>query len=174
MQTSIWYNIVVTRNGSNGTVYINTTIDGTFTNSTNLTQGQLRLCRNINEPGGYSGGKLSNVLMYNRALTLTEIQQNYNTTCGRFGLSPIPPIVTEGLVLHLDAGATLLGSTDINDFPVIISEYRSYTDNYTIRSLIYAENEHDIGTARYPIPFYQFFTPQFPKGYLDFLKESLV
>ena len=36
------------------------------------------------------------------------------------------------------------------------------------------KNEHEIGTARYPIPFYQFFTPQFPKGYLDFLKESLV
>lgn len=35
------------------------------------------------------------------------------------------------------------------------------------------KNEHDMGTARYPIPFYQFFTPQFPKRYVDFLKESL-
>ena len=35
------------------------------------------------------------------------------------------------------------------------------------------ENEHDIGTARYPIPFYQFFTPQFPKRYMEFLNESL-
>jgi uncharacterized protein (DUF169 family) len=35
------------------------------------------------------------------------------------------------------------------------------------------QNEHVIGTARYPIPFYQFFTPQFPKRYVDFLKESL-
>jgi uncharacterized protein (DUF169 family) len=34
------------------------------------------------------------------------------------------------------------------------------------------ENEHDTGTARYPIPFYQFFAPQFPKRYGDFLKES--
>jgi hypothetical protein len=35
------------------------------------------------------------------------------------------------------------------------------------------QNEHDIGTARYPIPFYQFFTPQFPKRYTEFLNESL-
>jgi uncharacterized protein (DUF169 family) len=35
------------------------------------------------------------------------------------------------------------------------------------------QKEHDIGTARYPIPFYQFFTPQFPKRYTEFLNESL-
>lgn len=35
------------------------------------------------------------------------------------------------------------------------------------------ENEHAIGTARYPIPFYQFFTPQFPKRYMEFLNKSL-
>jgi len=34
-------------------------------------------------------------------------------------------------------------------------------------------NEHEIGTARYPIPFFQFFSPQFPKRYSDFVKESV-
>ena len=36
------------------------------------------------------------------------------------------------------------------------------------------KNEHDSGIARYPIPFYQFFSPQLPKRYSDFQKESLV
>ncbi len=35
------------------------------------------------------------------------------------------------------------------------------------------ENEHVTGAARYPVPFYQFFTPQLPKLYQEFLKKSL-
>ena len=46
--------------------------------------------------------------------------------------------------LYLDAGATLLGSTDDADYPVTICEYRSYTDNYTEKSLIYAEKVKNI------------------------------
>lgn len=46
--------------------------------------------------------------------------------------------------LYLDAGAAILGSTDINDYPVKIPQLRSYTDNYTIRSLIYAEQATNI------------------------------
>jgi len=46
--------------------------------------------------------------------------------------------------LYLDAGATLLGSKVLDDYPVTISDYRSYTDNYTERSLIYAEKVENI------------------------------
>ncbi len=35
-------------------------------------------------------------------------------------------------------------------------------------------NEHEIGTSRYPIPRYQFFSPKFPKSYEDFIKNSLI
>jgi len=45
-----------------------------------------------------------------------------------------------GVTLRLAAGCTLLGSTDLRDYPVIVPKYRSYTDNYTDKSLIYAEN----------------------------------
>ena len=41
--------------------------------------------------------------------------------------------------LNFDAGSVLLGSTNLDDYPETICEYRSYTDNYTVRSLIYAE-----------------------------------
>jgi len=44
------------------------------------------------------------------------------------------------VTLHLEGGATLLGSTKLEDYPPTIPAIRSYADNYTERSLIYAEN----------------------------------
>lgn len=48
------------------------------------------------------------------------------------------------VTIQLDAGATLLGSTNLDDYPPTFSKVRSYTDNYTERSLIYAENLEQI------------------------------
>lgn len=56
------------------------------------------------EPQQYFNGNISQVQLYNRALSATEIQQNYNATKGRF-LNPLPP-VRNGLVLELDAANT--------------------------------------------------------------------
>ncbi len=48
-----------------------------------------------------------------------------------------------GLTLELDAGATLVGSKRLEDYPPTVPSIRSYTDNYTERSLIYGEHlEH--------------------------------
>jgi polygalacturonase len=45
--------------------------------------------------------------------------------------------------LYLEGGATLLGSPKLEDYPPTVPAVRSYTDNYTERSLVYAENlEH--------------------------------
>ncbi len=44
------------------------------------------------------------------------------------------------VTLHLEAGATLLGSKTLEDYPPTVPARRSYTDNYTERSLIYGEN----------------------------------
>lgn len=48
------------------------------------------------------------------------------------------------VTLFLDAGAVLLGSKDLGDYPVTIQKFRSYTDNYTDKSLIYAEQVQNI------------------------------
>ena len=48
------------------------------------------------------------------------------------------------VTLHLEQGCTLLGSTNLNDYQEHIPSIRSYTDNYTRRSLIYAEDLDDI------------------------------
>lgn len=40
-----------------------------------------------------------------------------------------------GVTLRLAAGCTLLGSTDLKDYPPTVQAFRSYTDNYTDKSL---------------------------------------
>jgi len=48
------------------------------------------------------------------------------------------------VVVRLAAGSTLLGSKDLRDYPPIVQAFRSYTDNYTNKSLIYAEKAERI------------------------------
>jgi polygalacturonase len=48
------------------------------------------------------------------------------------------------VILHLDAGAMLLGSSNLNDYPVNRPAIRSYTDTYVERSLIAGENLQNI------------------------------
>ncbi|MCI0337147.1 MAG: glycoside hydrolase family 28 protein [Acidobacteria bacterium] len=50
-----------------------------------------------------------------------------------------------GVTLHLAEGSTLLGSPNLSDYPVTIPEFRSYSDNYTERSLLYGEKVERIG-----------------------------
>jgi len=56
-----------------------------------------------------------------------------------------------GLLLHsnvhlyLEAGATLLGSVVLDDYPITHPKFRSYTDNYTERSLIFGEGLENVG-----------------------------
>jgi hypothetical protein len=50
----------------------------------------------------------------------------------------------DNVTLHLEPGAVLLGSTNLDDYPPIPGEYRSYTDNYTDKSLIRADGAQNI------------------------------
>ena len=47
--------------------------------------------------------------------------------------------------LRLEQGATLLGSTDLADYPVNHCAYPSRSDEYTARALLWAEGAEDIG-----------------------------
>jgi polygalacturonase len=49
-----------------------------------------------------------------------------------------------GVTLRLDPACTLLGSTNLKDYPPTVQAFRSYTDNYTDKSLIYAEKAERI------------------------------
>jgi Concanavalin A-like lectin/glucanases superfamily len=104
--TGTWYNLVGQYTGTAWTLYINGSLSSSTTSAgINSTTAPISIA------GGYfSGtyarflnGNISNVLVYNTALTSGQILQNYNTFAPRFGLPPID-IVTDGLVLNLDAG----------------------------------------------------------------------
>lgn len=49
------------------------------------------------------------------------------------------------VTLRIEAGATLLGSTNVGDYPHHIPAIRSYTDNYVKQSLIVGENLEQVG-----------------------------
>jgi polygalacturonase len=44
-----------------------------------------------------------------------------------------------GVTLELDPACTLLGSKNLEDYPETVQDFRSYTDNYTDKILIYGE-----------------------------------
>jgi polygalacturonase len=48
------------------------------------------------------------------------------------------------VALHLETGAVLLGSTNLQDYPSTVPAFRSYTDNYTEKSLIYGEKVDNV------------------------------
>jgi hypothetical protein len=102
--TNTWYYATFVREGNNITNGYKTYMNGSFRGSTNT--GSWSSSNHI-FIGGREGlvqflnGNISQVSIYNRALTPTEIRQNYNATKGRYEV-----VVQDGLVLHLDAGNT--------------------------------------------------------------------
>lgn len=88
--TGNWTNLGVTRSSGLVTQYINGLSRSTFTRATSLLTNQtLALGSNVSTgPGGYGGfpGSMSNVSIYNRALSASEVLQNYNALRGRYGL----------------------------------------------------------------------------------------
>lgn len=91
INTGRWTYIVgvIDRNLGN-VIYVNGTIVGSASGDTSAydwnTTDNFTLGLYTSAPNGYFNGSISNGFMYNRALTSTEVLQNYNATKGRFGL----------------------------------------------------------------------------------------
>ena len=83
------YQIVGTYDGSNNRIYVNGTLRNTNTNaiSGNIrTNGTYYLMRTIATNVDWGQGIIYSHKLYNRALTASEIKQNFNATRGRFGI----------------------------------------------------------------------------------------
>ncbi len=103
--SNIWYNVVVTWDGSTARGYLNgnflTTIPvGTASNQTNTFTIGATASGNSNP----FDGKISQTLVYKKSLTASEVLQNYNALKERYAFTPT--LVQDGLVLNLDAGNT--------------------------------------------------------------------
>lgn len=83
-----WVNIVFVRGGSDDGFFINGVKKSSNTLSTSFpsTTTGMRIGTWNHSTGREFGGKISTIKLYNRALSSSEILQNYNATKSRFGL----------------------------------------------------------------------------------------
>ena len=58
-------------------------------------------------------------------------------------------VLKSNVTLHLEKGATLLGSPDSLDYPYYRPEFKSYTSTYFAKALIWAEKQKNIGISGY-------------------------
>jgi hypothetical protein len=85
--SNIWHKLDITWDGTNTKMYINSqetvtsTLDSSFTAFSNTTNQPLEISRRVSD---YSNVDISQVSIYNRALTAQEIQQNFNATKSRY------------------------------------------------------------------------------------------
>jgi hypothetical protein len=82
-----WYHAVVTYDNGSPKIYINGNLDAS--SSATLTLAFSYLGNDIGRLGDgrqYFNGRISNVTIYNRALSAQEVLQNYNATKTRYGL----------------------------------------------------------------------------------------
>lgn len=82
-----WYNLVLMRSSSVCYFYVNGVSTGTpfsFTTDVNLANTTMFIGRSQHTTGQATDGRISTVSMYNRALTVGEISQNFNSLRNRY------------------------------------------------------------------------------------------
>lgn len=100
---------------------------------------------NIRDHGAKGDGEFLNTKAIQSAIDQCHEQGGGNVfvPAGRFRTGTI--ILKSHVSLYLEAGAIILGSTELKDYPEIYPAFRSYTDvNYVDKSLIYAEKAENI------------------------------
>ncbi len=103
ISANTWYNVVVTWNQSTTTVtgYLNGVLDVNNSSWVRWPTSFVNVGIGLGYNNRYFLGNLGQVSIYNRALSASEIFQNYNASKKRY--FPEENIVTNGLVLNIDA-----------------------------------------------------------------------
>ena len=84
---NVWMNLVGVYTVSNAYIYLNGVLAATKGSGFTYTgTGPFIIGKQGELSAEYFDGRISNVLVYNRALSATEVLQNYNATKTRFGL----------------------------------------------------------------------------------------
>jgi hypothetical protein len=97
-----WFHVIVTvQSGGQAKVYVNGILENTINIGSGTTPSVPLYIARFTGAGGYEfNGKIANTRIYSKALSSSEVQQNYQSTKDKFlGEN----IVTNGLVLNLDA-----------------------------------------------------------------------
>lgn len=81
-----WFNMVGVFDGANASLYINGVLEsGPTAKSWSTLAGSAQLGRQVNG-SEYWEGNIAQVSIYNKALSESEVQQNFNALRGRFGI----------------------------------------------------------------------------------------
>jgi hypothetical protein len=86
--TGVWYHYVFTYNHSTfqKQIYRNSVLSAQATNTQYTGTGTVRIGATYSSGGAYANGTMTGCKLYNRVLSATEIQQNFNALRGRFGV----------------------------------------------------------------------------------------
>ncbi len=91
ISTGQWYNVVgVFESDTSKKLYLNGSLEATLTTNTTFPTGIDTMSISSfqrggsNSPGGYLDGIIASSMVYNRALSVSEITQNYNALKNRF------------------------------------------------------------------------------------------
>lgn len=97
-----WFHTACVFDGTTAYLYVAGILTTSATKAWNTSNvNRAYLGRQVDN-GQYWNGNIGQALIYNRALSATEILQNYNTTRKKY--YPEERIVTDGLVLNIDPG----------------------------------------------------------------------
>ena len=83
---NIWHHVVVTYDGTTLRLYRNGVQLNSATSTGNITNTSKTLEIGRRGGGSYFNGRLNGQKIYNKALTASEIKQNFNALRGRFGI----------------------------------------------------------------------------------------
>jgi hypothetical protein len=102
---------------------------------------------NVVEYGAKGDGKLVNTIFIQQAIDECAAKGGGTVyfPAGKYISGTI--FFKSNITLHIDAGAELIASTNIKDYPSKVPALSSYINNYTERSLIYAEKADHIGIS---------------------------
>ena len=100
-----WYHFAIAYDGTNHKFYIDGQYDSAAGLAITTPNSPLYVGYPVYDGNGHMNGNVSQVLLYNRELSASEINQNYNATKGRYAYTA--DIVTSGLVSAFDAGSAL-------------------------------------------------------------------
>ncbi len=91
LSDGVWYHLVGTYDGAKINFYVNGVVEGTLNYSgAPSSGGKTRIARRwddvANNANNFVGGTIPIVRIYNRALTQSEVIQNFNDSRGRYGI----------------------------------------------------------------------------------------
>ena len=133
---NVWYNLVITYNGTTATAYI----DGISVGSTNIawtspgaSTFMALMATDITNMGtaGYASGSIGAFMVYNRALTQSEITQNYNALRNRYGKAVITTTQMPVVQRQQNSGTLLINSGIFDEFtgaPVVDTGLQLWLD----------------------------------------------